>query len=203
LTFPKTIEGAISDLWSLARLFHSETANSKLRMIEKVVDYARLAVVDQSPVRYFCPIWYENDQVGNPWWMTFNQDTYSNDLLSLLGLKNVFAERVRRYPIAADFGLVDPEPPDDRDIRYPRVKLQDVIAARADVILFPDEPYPFGEDDSRQFHAVYLAATDIDIPSLLFEGSYITWPGTRIARALTELAPEFTKLTKGIDSDKL
>ena len=203
LTFPKTVDEAIADLWQLARLFRNEIAYSKLRMIEKVVEYARLAALDQPPVRYFCPIWHEINQDGSAWWMTFNQGTYIHDLLSIMGAQNVFADRERRYPIEADLGLAETDPPGERDIRYPRVNFQEVVTAQPDVILLPDEPYPFGENDAIQIKSEYLTSTQIDIPILLVDGSFLTWPGTRIAKAITELAPEFTKLTNEMDGDTL
>ena len=162
-----------------------------------------MAALDQPAVRYFCPIWYEIDQQGIPWWMTFNHDTFTNDLLSVMGGENVFSARERRYPIAADLGLAPSEPPGDRDVRYPRVRLQEIIDSHPDVILLPDEPYPFGEKEAGSLIKQFRDSANIDLPILLFEGSLITWPGTRIARALSELAPEFTKLTNEKDSDTL
>jgi len=203
LTFPKTVDEAIADLWSLARLFRSENAQAMLRMIEKSVEYARMAAQDQPAVRYFCPIWYEIDPDGSPWWMTFNQDTFTNDLLSVMGGENVFSARERRYPIAADLGLALSEPSGDRDIRYPRVRLQDIIHSRPDVILLPDEPYPFGEKEAERLIAEFRDSANIDLLILHVEGSLITWPGTRIATAISELAPEFTKLTNRKDGATL
>jgi hypothetical protein len=36
--------------------------------------------------------------------MTLNGETFMNDVLSLAGAENVFADRARRYPLAADLG---------------------------------------------------------------------------------------------------
>ena len=203
LTFPKTVKETIADLLQLARIFRSENAFIKLRMIEKVVEYAYLAAVDQPPIRYFCPIWYEAPPNGNTWWMTFNQDTYMHDLLSIIGGQNIFSERKRLYPLEADLGLIEPEPPGDRDIRYPRVRFSEVVTARPDVILLPDEPYSFNDNDAIRIILEYREATKIELPILMIDGSLLTWSGTRIAKAISELAPEFTKLTNELDGDKL
>lgn len=203
LTFPKTVEEAIDDLWNLARTFQSDIAYQKIRLIEKIVEFARLTTVDQPVPRYFCPIWYEKDRSGKSWWMTFNQDTFSHDLLSLMGLQNVFANRKRLYPIEADLGMASPEPTADRDDRYPRVRLDEIVAAKPDLIIFPNEPYSFGEEDARQLLSEIQAIAKIEIHYSLIDGSLITWPGTRIAKAISQLAPEFTKLTKGVDDDTL
>ena len=55
LTFPKTVDEAIADLWSLARLFRSESALSRLRILEKTVEYARMAAVDATIRPVFLP----------------------------------------------------------------------------------------------------------------------------------------------------
>ncbi len=62
--------------------------------------------------------------------MTFNQDTYMSDVLRMFGGVNVFADRERQYPLEADLGLGKPEPPGERDTRYPRVTAAEVIAAQ-------------------------------------------------------------------------
>ena len=64
-------------------------------------------------------------------------------------------------------------------------------------------PIPFGEIDARRLVSEYKTKAKVDIPFIYIDGSLISWPGTRIAKAITELAPEFTKLTNGIDDGKL
>src|SRR5262249_48385237 len=66
------------------------------------------------PVRTFVPIWM------NPL-MTANGDTFLSDVLDVVGAQNVFADRERRYPLAADLGRAEPMSADrvgDRDTRY-------------------------------------------------------------------------------------
>ena len=59
-------------------------------------------------------------------WMVVGRDTFTGDLVRRLGWDNVFA------------GSSD---------RYPKVTLAELDDAGADVVLLPDEPYVFTEDD--------------------------------------------------------
>jgi len=107
----------------------------------------------------FCPIW------RNPY-MTINHDTYVHDMLRLCGGQNVFAERSERYP---------------------KVTLDEVAAARPEVILLPDEPYRF-----RKAHVQDFAPYE-DVPAVrdgrihLVDGKLLTWYGPRICLALQAL----------------
>jgi ABC-type Fe3+-hydroxamate transport system substrate-binding protein len=98
-----------------------------------------------------------------PWW-TLGGDCYATDLLRLCGIDNAFAGDRRTY-----FTLEGPA----------------IAATRPDVLLFPDEPFPFNE-----FH---VAALRTEIPSLretparLFDGSLLTWHGARTLDALRRL----------------
>jgi len=98
--------------------------------------------------------------------MSVGPDTYAHTLLELCGGRNVFAHRVER--------------------RYPIVKLGEVEAARPEVILLPDEPYPFSERDVRE-----LARLDVPAASLgrihRIDGTWVSWYGPRIRIALSAL----------------
>jgi ABC-type Fe3+-hydroxamate transport system substrate-binding protein len=123
--------------------------------------------------------------------MTFNQDTYIHDLLSVCGGENIFAERGRRFPLEADLGQAQPYPDDDprvqgRDRRYPRITLDEVVQMQPDVILLPGEPYAFAEEHVETFAKLDIpAARDKRIH--LVDGPWLTWPGTRVAYALDNL----------------
>ncbi len=117
------------------------------------------AVAGRARVRVFCPIW------RGPY-MTVNHDTYVNDVLHTCGGENIFRDR-----------------PD----RYPTVALAEMAALKPEVILLPDEPFPFGEkhlDDFRTFP---------DVPAVragrlcLLDGKMVSWYGPRIAESLRTL----------------
>ena len=100
--------------------------------------------------------------------MSVGADTYAHDLLSLCGGANVFA------------GL--------GDRRYPRVGLNEVVAAAPEVVLLPDEPYRFAAGNVAELG-------QLDIPAArngrihLIDGTWVSWYGPRIAQAILELRP--------------
>lgn len=190
VTFPKSVQDAMEVLWTLVGIFHHQEASLRLQMLEMTLDWTVSAASERSRVRYFCPIWYEISPRWGRWWMTFNQETYCHDLLRLLGGENVFAERVRRFPLGADLGFEPPKPAGEADCRYPRLPLEEIRLAQPDLILLPDEPYPFD-----QIHLELLCDELPDVPAVrdnrmhLLPGDLITWHGTRLAHALRELPP--------------
>ncbi len=107
----------------------------------------------------FCPIW------RNPY-MTINRDTYVHDMLRLCGGQNVFAERSERYP---------------------KVTLDEVAAARPEVILLPDEPYRFRKAHVQDFAPYETVPAVREGRIHLVDGKLLTWHGPRIGEALQTL----------------
>jgi ABC-type Fe3+-hydroxamate transport system substrate-binding protein len=198
VTFPRTVLESLDVLWKLAELFRSQEANIRLRTLEMTLDWTISAVDERRTVGYFCPIWQEETQSGQPWWMTFNRQTYPSDLLLLLGGENVFAGRERRYPLGADLGLEAAQNPGERDTRYPRVTVDEVVAAQPEVILLPDEPFAFGEQHARQISELLRETPAVQNDCVFsIDGSLITWHGTRLARALRELPAVLERCNTG------
>ena len=193
-THPRTVQDALNLLWEMMNLFDHPKMVARVRLIEYTFDWVQgvsLAHEDE-PTKVFVPIWL------NPL-MTFNADTYIHDLLRVCGGTNIFADRERLYPLAADLGQAEAWPEDDprwqgRDVRYPRVTWEEVVAHQPDVILLPSEPYAFDEDDLPLFER-------LDVPAArngrihLVDGSLLTWHGTRLAYAL-EVLPKLIHLVK-------
>lgn len=190
LTFPKTVDETLADLRHLADIFQSRYGYIAVDMLERSLEFARAVAADQPARRIFCPIWRE-EQDGQPWYMTCNAETYTSDLLSVFGGENVFASRLRRYPLAADLKNEGGEDPAGRDTRYPRVSLEEIRAAQPEMILLPNEPFAFGAN-----HLAELKNLLAETPAAqngrihLVDGSLLTWPGTRLGKALQQL-PEF------------
>jgi ABC-type Fe3+-hydroxamate transport system substrate-binding protein len=195
VTEPHTVQDAINVLWDMMDIFEAPHLSGRVREIERSYDYTELAMRSETkePILVFVPIWKDP-------WMTFNQNTFMHDLLSVCGGQNIFAERERLYPLRADLGTADPYPANDprvqdRDVRYPRITLEEVVEKQPDVILLPDEPFVFRESDADIFY-------DLDIPAAknrhiyTVDGSLISWHGTRIAFALQELPPIFDKVRR-------
>lgn len=91
-------------------------------------------------------------------WMAIGRDTVVGELLVELG-----------------FQLVPDAP------RYPAVERDDLL--EADLVLLPDEPWAFGEDDRRE-----LLAASPRAAVRLFDGQLLTWWGPRTPALVSELA---------------
>lgn len=193
LTFPTTVKAAVDDLWTVASLFRSDLAMDRVRFLEQSVEWAELSAAEMPPLRYFCPIWEGCLDDGERWWMTFNVQTYPHDVLRLFNGVNVFADRERRYPLQADLGHGQAETPAGRDTRYPRLSLEEIVLAKPELILLPNEPYAYtaaSASDIIQTFASTPAAKSGRVFTL--DGTLITWHGTRLARALNELPALFS-----------
>jgi ABC-type Fe3+-hydroxamate transport system substrate-binding protein len=190
LVFPNTVDDGVDLLRQLLGLYHTDKRVEQINGLQVAVDYARAAADSLPPVRYFCPVWFDQYEELD-WWMTFNRNTYMDDLLQLFGGENVFSDRERQYPLEADLGKGSPEPAEGRDRRYPRVIAGEVIAAQPDLILLPDEPFKFSNSDRAVLEHVLADTPAVRNKKVFFvDGSLLTWYGVRLGQALRVL-PEF------------
>jgi ABC-type Fe3+-hydroxamate transport system substrate-binding protein len=188
LTFPRSTLDALDLLWTVVKLFRLGEQAPSVETLARTLDWTEKATTGRLSIPTFVPIWQdEKDPVG-PWFMTFNYQTYAHDVLAKCGGMNVFAGRERRYPLEADLGIAEAEDAGDRDTRYPRVTIEEVLEAEPEIILLPSEPFEFEADHQAQI-ADWLA----DTPAVkaervhMVDGSLLTWHGTRLAKALSEL----------------
>lgn len=147
IVFPKTVAEGLHTLARLVRIFSLEREAKPI--IKAAYDALRgVESTTLSPrVRVFCPIWMDP-------LMTIHGDTFISDMLRLCGADNVFRDRTRRYPLSADVRTGKPLPPEKvegRDVRYPRVSFEEVRLANPELVLLPDEPHPFSEEDANVF----------------------------------------------------
>ena len=183
VAFPKTVAQGVAHLARMALVLGLEReAREVIAAAYHAVRRADDARGSQRPKRVFVPIWM------NPL-MTVHADTFISDLVDLCGGQNVFADRARRYPLAADIAGAAALPPErvgDRDTRYPRVTLEEVEARQPEVILLPDEPHPFTDQDAEVFRA-------LDVPAarsgriVKCDGKDLMWPGARSVQTLDRI----------------
>jgi ABC-type Fe3+-hydroxamate transport system substrate-binding protein len=157
VVFPKRVADGLAWLAKLAQILGVATDPSVRALVKRGYDAVREAEAARAntvPVRAFCPIWMDP-------LMTVHGATFISDMLDLAGASNVFADRERRYPLAADLGKAKPLPPErtlERDVRYPRVTLGEVVARAPEIVLLPDEPHPFSEADAEVFRRLDIPA---------------------------------------------
>src|SRR5438445_3651899 len=153
VSFPKTVAEGLAHLGRLAKVLEVD-ARDLLRRGYGAVQEAEAALGKRGMLRAFVPIWMDP-------LMTVNGQTYLSDALRLGGGENVFAERQRLYPLAADLGQAVPLPAGTRDTRYPRVALDEVVKRAPRIVLLPDEPHPFSERDAEVFRAALPPGTKV------------------------------------------
>ena len=156
--FPKRAADGLAHLARMARVFYVERDANVRDMLKR--GYAALQEAEKQNaagarvLSTFCPIWMQP-------LMTIHGATYISDMLALAGAENVFANRERKYPLAADLGTARPLPEAElagRDVRYPRVTLEEVATRAPELVLLPDEPHPFSEEDAAVFRALDIPA---------------------------------------------
>jgi ABC-type Fe3+-hydroxamate transport system substrate-binding protein len=173
VSLPRRVEQGVAHLARLARLLgvaDREPARSLIRR-----GYALRGAAATGP-RAFVPIWMDP-------LMTFNADTYGSDVLAQVGIGNAFGDRLRLYPLAADLGKTAPRDAAGRDVRYPRVTLDEVAARNPDLVILPDEPHAFTAADEAVLRAALPGVRVVRIC-----GKDLFWYGAWTIDALDRLA---------------
>lgn len=181
VSFPRRVADGVAHVARLARMLGVAGEPAVRDLVRQGVDVVRQAEAARAaPVRVFVPIWLDP-------LMTMSADTHGSDILTLAGAENAFADRQRRYPLAADLGNARPLDADavgDRDTRYPRVTLDEVRGRAPAAVLLPDEPYAFGPADAARLgQALGVPAAAVR----LVDGKDLFWYGARAIAALPRL----------------
>lgn len=161
VTYVRTVSGAVRSLAALGHVVGRRARAAVLvRNIRRAVRRVQTALSGTAAwiPRVFCPIW------KTPW-MTFNADTYANDVLRLMRYANIFA--------------ADPA-------RYPRTTLEEALRRQPDVIVLPDEPYPFDAGDAAALAATLPPALRDRV--VLISGRDLHWYGVHMVLGLPALA---------------
>jgi len=175
VSLPRRVDQGIAHLARLARILgvtDREPARSLIRR-----GYALRGATDLG-IRAFVPIWMAP-------LMTLNADTFGSDVLASVGVGNAFGDRLRLYPLAADLGKTAPQDAGGRDVRYPRVTLDEVAARKPDLVILPDEPHAFSADDEQ---VIRDALPGIRVVRVL--GKDLFWYGAWTIDALDRLAAQ-------------
>ncbi len=184
VAFPKRVADGVAHLARLAKIFRVERDANVRALIKHAYESmndAEAARKTKAPLRTFCPIWMDP-------LMTIHGATFISDMMALAGAQNIFADRERLYPLAADLGKRAPASSEkiaDRDVRYPRVTLEEVVARAPELILLPDEPHPFTEEDADVFRALDVPAAKKNV--IRCSGKDLCWYGSRSAAGISRV----------------
>jgi len=199
IAFPKRVADGLAQMARLARIFHvasDPAVRSRMKQGYDALRRAEAARKETIPLRGFCPIW------AKPL-MTIHGSTYISDMLDLVGVQNVFADRERRYPLAADlaFGraqaaakapeIVAPAvlldgTTEGRDVRYPRIAEEELLARAPEIFVLPSEPHPFSEEDAIGFRAI-AAKSAVRAQVVFCDGKDLSWYGDRAIDGIDRL----------------
>ncbi len=177
VAFPRRVADGLAHMAKLARIFRVERDPEVVALCRAGYHALREAADGASrgaAVATFCPIWMSP-------LMTIHGDTFISDMLAVAGARNVFADRERRYPLAADVGGAaawSAEKVGARDVRYPRVTMEEVNAREPSLVLLPDEPHPFSEEDAALFLAQPTPAARAGAV-VRMSGKDLCWYGSR------------------------
>ncbi|RJQ79528.1 helical backbone metal receptor [Amycolatopsis panacis] len=105
------------------------------------------------PVRHraVIPVWRKP-------WVVLGRDTFAGDVLRRLGVENVYSGHSERYP---------------------RPSLEELTETGADLVVLPDEPYVFTQDDGPGFFP--------RMRTVLLSGRYLSWYGPSLVDAYAAL----------------
>ena len=156
---PETVESAVQMLRELAEQVGAPEAavEAVLGPIERTHGRLRGAKPERTR-KVFVPIWKQP-------YMSVGSDTYVHDVLRTCGGENVCG----------------------RFTRYPVVGLDEVEDLKPEVVLLPDEPYPFSAEDLPEFYALDIPARREDRIHLV-DGKLLTWYGPRMASSLMQIS---------------
>ncbi|MGY1913941.1 helical backbone metal receptor [Blastococcus sp. SYSU DS0973] len=142
ITAPATVDQALDTLGRVLAVLDRPDPEWLVRAREVWADPPRLLGVSA-----VVPIWRRP-------WMVLGRDTFAGDVLSRLGVRNVFA------------GSAD---------RYPRLGRDEPGTVPAELVVFPDEPYAFTPDDGPEAWPQARPA--------FVSGRHLTWYGPSLVEA--------------------
>ncbi|MBM4257045.1 MAG: cobalamin-binding protein [Deltaproteobacteria bacterium] len=173
VTAPRTVAGGIAMIERLGPVLGCQTtSDAMVGRLRSLYEQVLRASAAGPRLRVFCPIWRKP-------WMTFNADTYADDMLWSCGAENVVRAKADRY-----FSTT----------------LEEIAVYEPEAVVLPSEPYPF--TNKHFVHLKELADTPAGRGGHFYciDGMALCWYGPRIADGLTELSRLFAYVRSTIDA---
>ena len=174
-TFPRTVREGLNFVWDVLNLFVVEDRMmyERVNLIERSLDWVGgvARAYEHIPCPVFVPI------LKNPL-TTFSHDTYTHDLLQVVGAQNIFAHHYDPTPNQSAWQDV---------ARLPIVTLDEVIQAQPQIVLLPTYPDAFTEEDVAFYSRLPIPAAEMQ-QVYLIDGTLLLYHGTRMAKALNHLS---------------
>lgn len=135
-------------------------AAAKAETLAGAIEAALHAPIPEPPLRVFVAVW-------NRPLMGLGSESYGHDLIERCGAVNVLRDRPR----------------------YPELTREELRELKPDLILLPDEPFPFDGSHAAEFSEI--------APAQVVDGRLLWWYGPRLPEALTMLRGLFAAHRKG------
>jgi ABC-type Fe3+-hydroxamate transport system substrate-binding protein len=132
---------------SLERMFRYACRTARPAWLDAAEAAWRAATTEGPRRTAIIPIWRRP-------WMVVGRDTFTGDVLRHLGVDNLYAGHVERYP---------------------KIPLPELVERRPDLVVLPDEPYAFSETDGPECFPGLTCA--------LVSGRLLTWYGPSLVEA--------------------
>jgi ABC-type Fe3+-hydroxamate transport system substrate-binding protein len=139
----KTLEDALQMIQAIGLI--TET-HIKAKEIAKKINEEFATLSNQSTKKVTYLIWKDP-------YMTIGSDTFIHDLLSKIGMHNVFEDKTR----------------------YPTITLEEIRDRKPDIILLSSEPFPFKEK-----HLAVIKEVIENVEVRLVDGTYFSWYGSKL-----------------------
>lgn len=148
-TFPRNSLETADMVRTIGKALQREDAAEAIALdIEERTSRVLADAAGHAPVRWTYLIWRKP-------WMTVNADTFASAMLDQAGGENVFAEH---------------------DVRYPEITIDELRAARPELVLLCTEPFPFADKHVDEL----VQATGFERERfVLADGEYLSWHGSR------------------------
>jgi len=153
ITFPKTVDDALSMMKKLAQL--TKTEEKANGIINKISDeYKKLIEKkkEEKPFKVLYLIW------KNPY-MSVNKDTFINDILEVVRGENIFKNSEKRYF---------------------NVHMDEIIEKDPEVIILPSEPYKFSDEDTLEIKSYGEISAVKNDRIYLMDGEIFSWYGSHL-----------------------
>jgi ABC-type Fe3+-hydroxamate transport system substrate-binding protein len=148
-TYPRTVDDALRELGEMLAFLGVAGEPAWLAAARAAWGPAGQGVgsEEKQRVRAVIPVWRKP-------WIVLGRDTFAGDVLRRLGIVNLFNDDAERYP---------------------RPKLREILERRPELIVLPDEPYRFTQEDGPQHFP--------GIGCAFVSGRHLTWYGPSLAEA--------------------
>jgi ABC-type hemin transport system substrate-binding protein len=130
------------------------SAATRADELARDIEVALEGAAPAEPVRTYVAVWH------NPM-MGLGSNSYGHSLLESCGARNVLGHRER----------------------YPELTIDELRALEPELILLPDEPFPFDESHAELYSEI--------APARVVDGKLLWWYGPRMPQAIRELRQLF------------